>query len=495
MLPTHRTILFTLLFISVPAMAELTKPILPPIEDSSTSVHLSQLSSSLHSPVYATDAGDGSGRLFVVDQVGQVRIVKNGKLQSTPFLDVRSKIVKLVPEYDERGLLGLAFDPNFKKNGFVYTYYTAPPNSGKADFKDPFLNGATPNNQGVVTRWHVDANNPNRVDSSSAKVLLRFDHPNSNHNGGNLAFDRDGFLYLSVGDGGGADDQNGQPTDDGEKSRGKAPGGNGQNLTVPLGKILRIDPRGHNSGNGKYGIPSGNPFVNAGNGTLHEIFAYGLRNPYRFSFDKTNGKLVIADVGQQSVEEIDIGKKGGNYGWHIKEGTFKFDPLDTMTEGIVKANSPGKPSGLIDPVAEYDHTEGSAIVGGFVYHGSKIPSLQGKYVFGDFSADETMPEGQLFDANLKTGQIERLMTNLGNPFSKYFVKGFGEDAKGELYLMATSQAGVAGKGVLFRIDHVSSSGGPAIATAVPLPPAAIAGLPMLGLAILVARRSARRGIA
>jgi glucose/arabinose dehydrogenase len=460
-------------------------PIPEKIPTSSVNVRLNSVATGLSSPVFLTDAGDNSGRLFVVDQVGQVRIIRNGQLQSGAFLDVSSQLVNLTPEYDERGLLGLAFDPDFKTSGKVYTYYTTPVTK-TADLPDPFLNGAAPDHQGVVSEWRVDPNNPDRIDPASRRELFRWDHPNTNHNGGQLMFGPDRMLYLSVGDGGGADDQNGQIADGGEVTRGKAPEGNGQNTTVPLGKILRIDPRGTSSANGQYAVPADNPFAGQ-SGKVREIYAYGLRNPYRFSFDKANGRLVVNDVGQISVEEIDIIQKGGNYGWHVKEGTFTFDPLGTAADqqGVVTANSPGLPAGLIDPVAEYDHDEGEASVGGFVYRGTKIPELVGKYVFGDFAKDEDEPSGQLFAADLATGRIERLRTNLGNPLSEY-VKGLGQGADGELYLLTSSAAGPAGDGTVYAITAAN-------VTVVPLPAAAASGaVGLAGVWLGCARGTARR---
>ena len=436
----------------------LTDPIPQKIGTSSIKVNLTQVSNQVESPVYATNANDNSGRLFVVDQPGVVKIIQNGQTLSTPFLDVRSQTNTLNPQYDERGLLGVAFDPNFATNGKVYTYYTAPAGSGTADKPDPFLNGQTPDHQGLLSSWTVDPSNPNKIDPNSRKEILRWDHPNMNHNGGTIAFGPDGMLYMSVGDGGGADDQNGQAAGPGNTTKGKAPEGNGQNTSVILGKILRIDVNGNNSSNGKYGIPADNPFANSAGNQAKEIYAYGLRNPYRFSFDSATGRLISQDAGQKSVEEINDITAGGNYGWHLKEGTFTFDPLDTTQEGVVTANSPGVPANLIDPILQYDHDEGQATVGGFVYHGSKIPALDGKYIFGDYTADEMKAQGQLFVGDLSTGQIQRLQTNLGNPFDGLTLKGFGQDQSGELFLL-TGGIGPTGGGKVFALDASSSGGG------------------------------------
>jgi len=450
------------------ARAALSDPIPAKIQASPVSIRLNAVASVVGTPVDLEDANDGSGRLFVADQSGTVRIIRNGQLQSTPFLDVKNQLVSLQTGYDERGLLGLAFDPDFKTNGKLYTYTTAPPASATADKPDPFLSSPSQaDHQGVLSEWHVDPNNPDRVDMSSRRELLRWDHPNFNHNGGHIAFGPDKMLYVSVGDGGGADDQNGQEAGPGNTTRGKAPEGNSQNTSVIMGKILRIDPNGTNSSNGKYGIPADNPFAGQSD-KAQEIYAHGFRNPYRFSFDRGNGRLIANDVGQISVEEVDVVTKGGNYGWHVKEGTFLFDPLDTTQQGVVTANSPGSPAGLIDPVAQYDHDEGEATIGGFVYHGTKIPQLQGQYVFGDLSRDEDAPEGRLFVTDLNGGPIRELNVRANGSFD-FFVKGFGEDANGELFVLASSEIGLGGTGMVFSLESGN-------ATTIPLPLGAWTGL-------------------
>jgi glucose/arabinose dehydrogenase len=472
---------FIALFIAAtPLRAALVDPIPEKIGNSSVTVKLTPITHDVASPVYLTTPNDNSGRLFVVDQPGVVKVIQNGAAQATPFIDVRSDLPTLGTRYDERGLLGLAFDPSFATNGKVYTYHTAPAGSGTADFPDPFLQaGQTPDHQGVITQWTVDPANPNQVNPTSRKEILRWDHPNSNHNGGTVAFGPDGMLYVSIGDGGGADDQNGQ-----SGSIGKAPEGNAQNKTVILGKILRIDVNGTNSTNGKYGIPADNPFVSGANGEAKEIYAYGLRNPYRFSFDTATGRLISSDAGQKSIEEIDDITNGGNYGWHIKEGSFTFDPLDTTEEGVVTADSPGVPAGLIDPILQYDHDEGEATVGGFVYHGTKIPELQGKYIFGDFTKDEEVAEGELWVGDLDTHVIQRLLTDHGNPLDNLAIKGFGQDASGEIYVL-TGGIGPTAGGEVFALD---ASGGPQPPpSGIPLPAPLL-----LGFAGMTAAGIARR---
>ncbi len=430
-------------------------------------VQLQPIASGLVAPVDLTSAPDGSNRLFVTDQAGQVRIINNGVLSPTPFIDLKSSMVTLMPGYDERGLLGFAFDPNYNNSalpGFhtVYTYSNQPVN-GPATFTEPLAAGQSFDNQVVVQSWTVDPNNPNAVLPSSGKTLFKIDHPQFTHEAGHMAFGTDGNLYISEGDGGNANDAGPghNPTT-----------GNAQDTSVALGKMLRIDVHGNNSANGQYGIPADNPFAGQ-SGKVQEIFAYGLRNPYRWSFDRGTGQLVLADVGQNNIEEVDKIVKGGNYGWHIKEGTYTFDPVT----GKVIADSPGSPAGLIDPVSEYDHTQGIAIIGGYVYRGTRIPSLAGQYIFGDLSTSFGKPDGHLFFSSL-TGDpesnIHPLLIN-GTTNVGLYIKGMGEDANGELYVLASTALGPSGTtGQVFEI--------------VPTPEPATLGLLALCSGFLLVRR-------
>lgn len=274
----------------------------------------------LTAPNLLISANDGTNRQFVTDQIGQVRLIKEGVLQSTPLLDVTARLPTLNPNHDERGLLGLAFSPTFSTPGtpgYGKLYiYTSEPVTRPADFTVPMPSGTAFNHQNVVTEWSVDPNNPDIVNPASHREITRVDWPQMNHNGGMMAFGPDHRLYISMGDGGAGNDV----------GAGHGATGNGQNLSNPLGAVLRIDPHGSNSANGQYGIPSDNPFV-ATAGAAGEIYAYGLRNPWRFSFDRATGALVLGDVGQGTVEEINLITAGGNYGWNLKEGQFKFDPV------------------------------------------------------------------------------------------------------------------------------------------------------------------------
>lgn len=404
--------------------------------------------SGLVAPVAGVTAPGDTHDLFVVDQAGTVRIVRDGVMQATPFLNLSAieAAVPLNPGYDERGLLGLAFAPGFDNPasaGYrtLYTYHSEAAGTATANFAPaPGTFTRTPNidHQNVLTEWKVSAANPDVVDVASRRDLLRQDHPALNHNGGTIAFGNDGYLYLGIGDGGTANDS----------GNGHLTAGNAQDLSVIMGKMIRIDPNAR-TGTRAYGIPADNPFVNTA-GALPEIYAYGVRNPYKFSFDKPTGRLVVGEVGQNNVEEVDLVTSGGNYGWATKEGTFLFNRT-TGTPGTVGANSPGSPAGLIDPVLEYDHTAGTAIVGGFVYHGALFPQLEGKYVFGDFSngAFNAPPNGRIFYADLTTGQINEFQTDA--PLHLW-VKGFGQDAAGELYLMGSTTLGPTGTtGVVLAI--------------------------------------------
>jgi glucose/arabinose dehydrogenase len=290
---------------------------------------------------------------------------------------------------------------------------------------------------------------------NSARELMRIDKPQFNHNGGALVFGPDKLLYISLGDGGNANDE----------GPGHVPEGNAQSLSEGnvLGKILRIDPLGSNSANGQYGLPADNPFV--GKPGADEIYAYGFRNPFRMSFDNKTGRLWVGDVGQNNVEEVDVVRKGGNYGWRIKEGTFLFDtgaelpPPDTG-HGFVYQDSPGQPPGLIDPVAEYDHSDGPglpetrvAVIGGFVYRGDDIKRLRGHYVFGDYSGEiGEAVAGHLFTLGSHR-RVEELLVSDRQPLG-LAVLGWGRDHDDELYLLANTSGTLNGTtGVVMKLQR------------------------------------------
>jgi glucose/arabinose dehydrogenase len=404
---------------------------------------LQLVADSLISPVAFAEAPDNSKRLFIVDEIGKIWIVgADGKKLTTPFIDITSKMVTLDPSYDERGLLGLAFHPDFKTNGKFYIFYTAPPRPGTPV---PGAPGATWNNLTRVSEFKVSAADTNQADLTSERIILEDDHPYLNHNAGTLAFGADGFLYISIGDGGNADDVGNGHVPDWYTTNA---GGNGQDLYANLmGNILRIDVNGT-----PYNIPPDNPFV--GTAARPEIYAYGFRNPYRFSFDMGGThQLIVGDEGQSLYEEIDLVVKGGNYGWNVKEGTHCFDTDNDLVEraSCPATDSAGQP--LIDPVIEMVNTAnpkgggvGIAIIGGFVYRGSLLPALQGKYIFGMLSKDG-QANGIIFSANPAASgawsNSQLSLTGFPNDLGQ-FLKGFGQDQSGEIYLLTSVQLGPSG---------------------------------------------------
>jgi glucose/arabinose dehydrogenase len=339
---------------------------------------LTTVVSGLNAPL-GLESPPGDSRFFVVQQPGTIRIIQNGALLPGNFLDIQSLV-----NFDggEQGLLGLTFHPNYSTNRKFYVNYT----------RD------SPSRQTVIAEFQTSASDPNQADPNSQRILLTVSQPFSNHKGGQLAFGTDGFLYIGLGDGGNSD------TPD--------PLNNGQNLFSLLGKILRIGVDAPFTGSLPYAIPADNPFV-SGTGSP-EIFAYGFRNPWRFSQERGGSRIFVADVGQSSFEEVDILQKGGNYGWRVMEGAHCFNPPTACDT-----------SGKIPPITEYDHSIGIAVIGGFVYKGTSIPSLGNKYIFGDLN-------GKIFSltespANTFT-RADLLSTNRE-------ISSLGQDAAGELYVL------------------------------------------------------------
>jgi glucose/arabinose dehydrogenase len=328
---------------------------------------------SFSDPVDFAYAPDGSNWLYVVEQKGIIQVFENNAttMKKTVFLDIESK----VESGGEMGLLGLAFHPDFKINGYFFVNYT----------RD------SPRRQTVVARYKA---NGQVADASSETILFTFDQPYSNHNGGQIGFGPDGYLYVATGDGGsGGDPQN-----------------NAQNRTSLLGKMLRVDVNTTSKGN--YGIPKDNPYIGNSDSFREEIFAYGLRNPWRFSFDTVTKNLWVGDVGQNKVEEIDVVTKGGNYGWRIKEANNCFN--DDCTQ-----------PGLIAPVWSYEQgSNGRSVTGGIVYRGKNLPEFTGKYFCGDYVSGKIW--ALTYDG--KTVTNSDLITNVST------VSTFGEDANGELYI-------------------------------------------------------------
>lgn len=428
-------------------VAPLEDPIPEPIETGRLTVQLETVAAAdgLTAPNWGTavpGCTELSGRLAVTDQDGELFAINLATGQKDVLLDVSDRLVDLGAfgpgTFDERGFLGVAFHPNYASNGLLYTY-TSEPVDGPADFST-MPAGVDPNHQSVVLEWQVPnpCNPASVVDPESARELLRIDQPQFNHDAGALTFGPDGQLYIALGDGGAADDQ----------GVGHVEGGNGQDPSNILGTILRIDPTGSNSANGQYGIPGDNPFVSDA-GVLDEIFAYGFRNPFRFSFDSRSGTMYIADVGQHDIEEIDIGVAGGNYGWRIKEGSFCFDPNGEDEGFVFECDPEDVPDDLIDPIAEYDHDEGIAVIGGFVYRGKAIPSLRGRYVFGDF-LQPAIDSGRLFFLE-KNNRIFEFDYSDRDTLDLRLL-GFGQDAASELYVLANATGTPFGDtGVVLRL--------------------------------------------
>lgn len=414
----------------------LDDPISESIETGQATIRLEVVAKNLTAPNWGTTAPRRKETLFVTDQDGIIWSIDLNNGQKAKFLDISERLVDLNQFYDERGLLGLAFHPKFQSNGLFYTY-TSQPIEKPADFST-VPKGTKPNHQSVLTQWRVTepANPESMPDPNSAREVLRIDQPQANHNGTTLVFGPDGYLFISLGDGGAADDQ----------GTGHVDGGNGQEPGNILGTIIRIDPTGSNSKNGRYGIPSDNPFVDDPR-ILDEIYAYGLRNPFRFSFDRKTGDLYAGDVGQTDIEEVDIITAGDNFGWRRREGTFDFHANGDDPGFVTKSKQ--KAPELVAPIAQYDHDEGNSVIGGFVYRGQAHPDLAGYYIFGDYS-------GRLLYLKppIHTDQLNTIyeFPFAGDGLGELMVLGFGEDADGELYVLANESGSPSGKtGVVLRI--------------------------------------------
>ncbi|MCK9277672.1 MAG: PQQ-dependent sugar dehydrogenase [Methanoculleus sp.] len=472
------------------------------------------------SPMMVTSPDDGTGRLFVVDQIGVVKVVDaNGTTLPEPFLDLRGNLANISPTYDERGLLSIAFHPDYRTNGKVYAFYSAP------------LRSEAPeewNCTNHISEFQVDPGNPNQVNISSEKVLMYIDKPYQNHNGGQLAFSpADGYLYISLGDGGRANDV----------GNGHTPGiGNAQDLTKIYGKILRIDVDNVTAGNvtaqqnatatmtatgnasvnrtanppdptwttfagSLYSVPADNPFVGTQPEILDtyaytsvppEIYAYGFRNPAYMAFDSGgNNALFIADAGQNLFEEVDVVLNGGNYGWHIREGTHCFDPNATTAPGksCNITGLQGEP--LIGPIFEGGHDLGVVVVGGNVYRGTAVTGLQGRYLFGYWSDSRTVGNGTILAATPPAGWAEGALpqtsasltpdenamweaqtvniTARNNETLGAFLRGFGEDTNQDLYVLTNDVGGPdpsTSTGKLWKIVPPTAAGPAATTPAV-----------------------------
>jgi glucose/arabinose dehydrogenase len=346
-------------------------------------------------PILLTHAGDSSNRVFVATEQGVIHVFPNDEkaTKSQVFLDIQDR-VSYDDNQNEEGFLGLAFHPEYKKNGEFYVYYTSKQRAGS---QNQLTN--------VLSRFRVSKDDPDHANPKSEEILLRFEKPFWNHDGGTLAFGPDGYLYVALGDGGSAND----------------PYENGQNLKTLLGKVLRLDVN-HKDAGKPYAIPKDNPFVDKAD-VRPEIWAYGLRNVWRMAFDRKTGKLWASDVGQNLYEEIDILTAGGNYGWNLREGLHPFG-----------AKGVGPRPDLIDPIWEYHHDVGKSLTGGTVYRGQRLPELEGMYLYGDYVTTKLW--ALRYDEAKKRVVANRPLRDRNLP-----VYSFGEDEKGEVYLLTQSNTG------------------------------------------------------
>ncbi|MCY4246553.1 MAG: PQQ-dependent sugar dehydrogenase [Chloroflexi bacterium] len=354
-------------------------------------MQLTTVATGFHRPIYATHAGDGTGRLFVLEQSGKIWILEDGQQVPVPFLDVSTLIspAALSQRYTEQGLLGLAFHPDYANSGVFFIYYTD--RGGNA----------------VIARYQMMPEQPYLADPSSEQILFRLNQPYANHNGGHIDFGADGYLYIALGDGGSAND----------------PLGAGQNRQTLLGTLLRLDI----DSAFPYAVPLDNPFIDDA-AALDEIWAYGLRNVWRFSFDRATGDLYLADVGQNQWEELNFqpadSRGGENYGWNVYEANTLF--------------AGGSAPNHVAPFFAYNHSLGCSVTGGYVYRGSAIADLQAAYLFGDFCTGRIWAAWR--DSSLAWQTIELMKTNLS-------ISSFGEDEAGEVYVIDYA-------GALYRFEAV-----------------------------------------
>lgn len=375
---------------------EAADPSVPPLQ-------LTEVASGLDSPVYLTQPRGEEDRLFVVEKSGAIRIIAGGELVAAPFLTLDG----VSERGGEMGFLGLAFHPEYADNGRFYVYYST-------------LAGGSAHISRVA-EYTVSEESADLADPESERVLLEVSQPEDNHNGGDLEFGLDGLLYIGLGDGGGGGDRHGAI-------------GNGQNLDTLLGKILRIDVDGSGAGElGAYAIPPGNL---AQAGARPEIWSYGLRNPWRFSFDACTGDMYIADVGQGSLEEVNFepwGSAGLNYGWRLMEGTECFNP---------ESGCDPSEQELVLPVATYGRNTGQSITGGYVYRGPSIPALRGTYLYADYAS------AAFFALRMADGEVALEQTNISDNLNPgrtiQDISSFGQDGAGEVYVLSMG-------GSVFRI--------------------------------------------
>jgi glucose/arabinose dehydrogenase len=382
----------------------------PPADTTIPPLQWTELARGLEQPIYITAAPGDDARLFVIEKPGRIRVLRDGQVLPDAFLDLTDRVQTSV---EEMGLLGLAFHPRYADNGLFYVTYSTDPQGG-----------TNPAHTEVLAEFHVRAGDPEHADTAERR-LLTVAKPEGNHNGGNLQFRADGLLYYGVGDGGGADDQHGSA-------------GNGQALDTFMGKLLRIDVDGRGAGaEGQYGIPAGN-YAERNPSALPELWSVGLRNPWRFSFDRCNGDLYIGDVGQEGREEVDYipgsDATGRNFGWRLMEAENCFNP-DTGCDPDA--------TGLTLPLASYGRQVGQCIIGGYVYRGSAVPALRGAYLYGDYES------AVFFALRAQGGSVAGdpidITANLNPGKAVDEITSFGQDNAGEVYLTTFT-------GQVFRLD-------------------------------------------
>lgn len=379
------------------SQAEVVKPLVFKLE---------KVIEGLHAPLALENAADGSNRLFVAQQAGQILIIKNGQLLEEPFLDIHSKLVPMENKYMDTGILGFAFHPQYRSNGRFFVHYSAPSSKKGSDHKS------------VLEEFTVSSTNADKA-NPVGKHILEVEQPEANHNGGNIVFDQKGYLYLGFGDGGGQGDAH-QVI------------GNGQDLNKLLGKIIRIDIDHGNP----YQIPADNPFV--GKEGRDEIWAYGLRMPWRISFDKKTGELFCGDVGQNSYEEVNIIEKGKNYGWRAMEGETPYDTTLYEKGGVFTA-----------PIHTYSHPLGISITGGYVYRGKQFPVMEGKYFFGDWAFKVFYLEK---NANQQWIRQDCQVEGKSDNSFEFRVNSFGIDEQGEIYIVTQDEIGaISPTGVVYKM--------------------------------------------
>lgn len=409
-------------------------------DQATAALELRSVARGMSVPLVVADPDDGTDRLFIVDQTGQILVLEDGSLAEEPFLDISERMVEIDPSYDERGLLGLAFHPGFSENGRFFVYYSAPLSDDAPDGWD---------HTSHISEFRV-SNDSRTADMDSERVLMEVDQPYSNHNAGQIAFGPDRLLYIPLGDGGNAGDVDAEGED-----LGRPEMGNAQTVETPLGSILRIDVDGQEP----YEIPPDNVFAN--DDGVDEIYAYGFRNPYGLSFDLETGEMYVADAGQARYEEVSRVEPGGNHGWNIREGTHCFNPDDFLNPPDECPDTGPRGEPLIAPVVEYERgpESGSVVVPAVMYRGEGVPALQGRLVFGDYGSIRYLPTGVLYVATPEengTWPIQHADVSIGGDQPadlERFLLGVDQDSQGRLYVLTTREGGPTGEtGEVFLVD-------------------------------------------